>query len=232
MRLETVGTTQDYRKLALNPQAWGVSARPLTVVEVGCAHGVTSRLLAKNSGVSRLICCDIQEDLVNEAQTSYSSWSKGRNRVNICEDTRFLCCDVSRDGVGGTDALCEALLPEPKVDVVFLDIAGTISIKTLLDVLDHVQKTFRPMSMIVKSIKLNRLAHQLANGDGALRTVGLHHGDELALAAHSALPAAERTTDKEVHSRNGNLLWPIVVACCLANAVFVWRVLSSSRDRR
>ena len=115
------------------------------VLEVGSAHGVTCSSLAAHKR-----CCwhRYSKALVEESKPKVS-WSPfyQKDASNI----RDFLKDILPHGC-------------PKFSVVFVDIAGTIEMKTLLPILDNIERVVRPRMLVVKSLNYSKLLIQLLKG--------------------------------------------------------------------
>ena len=124
------------------------------VLEVGSAHGVTCKLISGRT--KDVVGIDIQKALVEESNQKFPAlhfYQKDASNIR----------DFLKD-----------ILPHgcPKFSVVFVDIAGTIEMKTLLPILDNIERVVRPRMIVVKSLNYSKLLIQLLKGYQVKATQG------------------------------------------------------------
>ena len=134
-------TTKEYRF-----QVHSVCRPSDCVLEVGSAHGVTCKLISGRT--KDVVGIDIQETLVEESRRKFPG-------------LHFYQQDASN-----IKNFLKDILPNgcPKFSVVFVDIAGTIEMKTLLPILDGIERAVRPRILVVKSLNYSKLLIQLLKG--------------------------------------------------------------------
>ena len=116
------------------------------VLEIGSAHGVTCNQISNRC--KNIVGIDIQQSLVTECKKKYPH-------------IPFYCKDVLT-----IENYHNTILPnnQKKFTIIFIDIAGTIEIETLIPILSHIERVIRPKLIIVKSLNYSKLLIQLLKG--------------------------------------------------------------------
>ncbi len=116
------------------------------VLEIGSAHGVTCNQIRNRC--KNVVGIDIQQSLVEDCKKKYP-------RIP------FYCKNVLNIEKYHRDILPKGC---KKFTLIFIDIAGTIEIETLIPILSHVERVIRPKLIIVKSLNYSKLLIQLLKG--------------------------------------------------------------------
>ena len=132
-------TKKDYRY-----QVQSLVSEHEVVLEIGSSYGKTTALISNRT---KHVCgVDIGEAITVESRARYPA-------------VKFFCHDAS-----AVEKWWQSVLPPncEKFTLVFVDIAGTVEISYLLPILEKVESTLNPKTMVVKSLNFAKLLKQLA----------------------------------------------------------------------
>ena len=172
-------TTREYRRTVLE-----LVREDDVVLEIGCAHGVTCRLLAKYA--RRVVGVDCGEHEITAARARGSG-----KRENV----DFVLAKFAADD-GAAGALAGALaalgLTPQCVTLVYVDIAGTAAEAYVLPLVQRLQAECKPRATVVKNLRLRKLAVSFARGEALLAPEDPARAARVCAAARAREGAARR----------------------------------------
>jgi hypothetical protein len=140
-----VPTTQEYRQLA------NIHVKPTdNVLEVGSAHGKTTKLLATIA--KNVVGIDCDRKMLAASISTYSRPNMSFHYFNALDlNTTDWSAELFPKGV-------------KKFSVVFIDCGGTIPVKNLAPILKAIREGVKPRLIVCKSLNLHKLQVQIMEG--------------------------------------------------------------------
>ena len=170
-----VPTTQQYRELA------NIHVKPTDVVlEVGSAHGKTTKLLATIA--RQVVGIDCDRKMLAHAKKTYQRPNMSFHYYNALE------LNAPNQEDPQNPLWKESLLPEGETEftVVFIDCGGTIPMYMLAPILKAIREGIRPRLIVCKSLNLDKLQHQIFQGQNENGTGSIQGSSERSKTAKNS----------------------------------------------